>query len=367
MRRFAAVVLLSLVGRAAAGQASIDEQLQTAQLAYQKSNVEQAKNIFVNVLSSKLQLTNDQRITAYKYLGAYWANQISPTARDSASQYFLAALDYDPFTDLDRTIFVGLDEQNAFGRARAGVFRLGVQLITESKAIDPNSTKPDSSVSFRLTTTRSGRITVSIVGLTDPNKNEVIGSFPTNDGTREVSWNGTINNQRADTGFYELRVEAADNVKSGTQPLVERRRFHIEHFHEKLEQKLPPFKSVESGATDTLRSRYSPLKPYTDGAKGLVFVAGLAALLPTVASIPTGEMSTWKPHYGVGISLGAVAGFGAGWYATRHKDDRRAARENERRRNEWERFNAGVEARNQARLAKTILILRPPTAVGITG
>lgn len=78
-------------------------------------------------------------------------------------------------------------------------------------------------------------------------------------------------------------------------------------------------------------------------------------------------MSSWTPHLAVGVGLGIVAGSGAMWYATSHRDDARAAAENARRRNLRARFNAGVTARNRARLDKTILIIRPLTAAGITG
>lgn len=364
MKRLAALALLALGTRSAVAQ-SVADQLATAKEAYAKSNVELAKNIFATIIASRQQVTPEQRVTAYKYLGAYWALQSSPGARDSANSFFLAALDFDPFTDLDRTIFA-TDELSAFNRARAGIFRVGVQPV-EAKALDPTSTKPDSSrYTFRVVSTRGARMTVSVVSIADPNKKEILATMGNSDGVRDVVWNGLINNQLADTGLYRVQLDAVDNTKGGST--TEQQQFRIDHFVAQLEDTLPAFKDVNFGGTDTLRSRYSAGKPYTDGAKG-AFVAALAAALPALAFTYTQrkEMSSWSSHFGVGISLGAIAGTGAAWYATAHRDDAMAVKENERRRNARAAFNAGVRARNRARLDKTILIIRPLSSAGIAG
>jgi hypothetical protein len=365
-RTLVAVALLALGARPAAAQ-SVADPLATAKEAYAKSNVELAKNIFATIIASRQQVTPEQRVTAYKYLGAYWALQSSPGARDSANSFFLAALDFDPFTDLDRTIFAA-DEQAAFARARAGIFRVGVQPV-EPRALDPTSARPDSSrYTFRVVSTRGARMTVSVVGITDPNKKEILATMGNSDGVRDVIWNGLINNQRADTGLYQIQLEAVDNARPGSTPVVEQQRFRIDHFVAQLEDTLPAFRDVNFGGTDTLRSRYSSAKPYTDGAKG-AFVASLAAAIPyiVISSTQRKSMSGASTHLGIGISLGAIAGTGAAWYATVHRDDSRAARENERRRNARAAFNAGVRARNRARLDKTILIIRPLSSAGIAG
>jgi hypothetical protein len=212
-------------------------------------------------------------------------------------------------------------------------------------------------------------MTVAVAKLNDPtNAQEVIATMGNSEGVRDVVWNGLVNNVRADTGIYELRLEAYDNVRQSATPVVERQRFRIDHVHARLEDTLPSFRDVNLGGIDTLRSRYSSAKPYTDGAKGL-FIASLAGGLPIIAfsSAERGSMSSWKSHFGVGISLGAIAGAGAAWYANAHRDDARAARENARRRDVRTKFNAGVVARNRARLDKTILIIRPLSSAGTTG
>jgi hypothetical protein len=361
-------VLLAVAVRPAAGQSSVAEQLKNAEEAYKKSNTERAKDLFATIIASRQQVTQEQRVTAYKYLGAYWSLQSSPGAQDSAKSFFLAAIDFDPFTDLDRTIFAA-DELAAFARARAAAFKIGVQPV-EPKALDPTSTKPDSSrYTFRVVSTRPARMTATIVRLNDAtNTQEQIASMGNSDGVREVVWNGLVNNVRADTGIYEFRLDAVDSRPGGAAATTtERQRFRIDHVHARLEDTLPAFRDVNLGGVDTLRSRYSSGRPYTDGAKG-AFVAALAGGLPFIAfSGQRDNMSSWKSHVIMGVGLGAVAGFGAGWYATSHRDDARAVAENARRRNERAKFNAAVVARNRARIDKTILIIRPLTSAGITG
>ena len=364
MKRFASLALLLAAAMPATAQQSVAEQLELAKEAYEKSNTELAKNLFATIIASRQQVTPEQRVTAYKYLGAYWALQSSPGARDSANSFFLAAIDYDPFTDLDRKIFAA-DEQSAFARARAAIFKVGIQPV-EPKAIDPTSANPDSSrYTFRIVSTRAARMTVTIVNLADPSKQEVMPTIGNGEGVRDVVWNGLVNNVRADTGLYELKLEADDNVRQGTR-VTERQRFRIDHVHAKLEDTLPSFRDVNLGGTDTLRSRYSSAKPYGEGARGL-FIASIAVAIPFIAVSQRQDMSQWKSHLGLGVALGVVGGIGGYTYANKHRDDARAVAENTRRRDERARFNAGVVSRNRARLDKTILIIKPLTSAGITG
>ena len=359
MKRFAFLALFASAVSSASAQ-TIAEQLATAKDAYKNNNFEQAKALFASIIVSNRAVSTDQKVTAYTYLGAYWASQPQAGARDSAKNYFLSALDYDAFAVLDPTLF-SAEELGAFALASASTFRIGV------KPVQPKAIEPGGIYNFRIVATRTARVVVTITKLNTNNPvEEQIFQNGSVEGQREVPWGGLINNQRADTGIYELKLAAYDLKGNATVPVNETQRFRIEHVFEKLEDSLPPFKDVNQGGTDTLRSRYSAFKPFTDGGKGIL--VGLAAAgLPLVASIPTDNMSRWGSHYGIGISIGTLAGFGAGYYAMKHRDDSRAARENERRKRERAQFNAGVKARNDARLNKTILIIKPLTSAGITG
>jgi hypothetical protein len=365
IRKLLALSCLVAALAPAAGAQTIDLDLAKAQDAYEKSNVELAKQIFTTIIASRQQVTAAQKVVAYKYLGAYWALQSITGARDSANSFFIAALDYDPFTTLDVAKFAA-DEQAAFGRAKSLLFKVGVRPLA-SKALDPTSAIPDSSrYTFTLVTTHDASLTVEIVSLTDPNRKEPLANIGVNNGQRDITWNGLINTQRADTGLYEFRVTATSRILAGARPVVESQKFRVDHFHAPLEDTLPSFRDVALGGVDTLKSRYSGGRPYTDGAKG-AFIAALAFGLPRIVLSQRDNMSGWASHMGIGVSLGAIAGTGAAWYATSHRDDGRAAAENARRRNLRAQFNAGVMARNRARLDKTILIIRPLSAAGISG
>lgn len=356
MKRLLAIALLALAARPAAGQVADD--LRRAIAEYEKTNVEQAKQIFATILASRQVVTTEQRVTAYKYLGAYWALSSLPGARDSANSFFVAAIDYDPFTNLDPNVFAP-DEVNAFARARRAIFRVGIQ-PPEPKALYPTTNADSSTYTFQIVSTRPARMTATIVKLGTQNVEEVVATM-NSEGVRPVIWNGLVNNQRADTGLYEFRLDATDAERSGTTPVTERQRFRVDHLHARLEDSIPPFRDVLQGFTDTLRSRYSGARPWKDGAKGAV-IASLAGALPFIAMSQYKNMSGWQSHFGIGIALGAVAGGGAAMYATSHRDDARAVAENARRRQLRAQFNAGVAARNADRLQKTILIIRPLTS-----
>ncbi|HET9426319.1 MAG TPA: hypothetical protein VFO55_13200, partial [Gemmatimonadaceae bacterium] len=102
MRKLAVACSFLIALGPMAGAQTVDADLLRGQDAYEKSNVELARNIFSGIIASRQQVRNDQKVIAYKYLGAYWALQSTQGARDSAYSFFIAALDYDPFTDLDR-------------------------------------------------------------------------------------------------------------------------------------------------------------------------------------------------------------------------------------------------------------------------
>jgi hypothetical protein len=347
-----------LSASSAAAQTSVADQLARAIDAYRTSRVEEAKTAFASIIASRQQVTNEQRVTAYKYLGAYWALQSSPGARDSATSFFLAAIDLDPFVELDRNIFAA-DEQNAFAIAKRATPKIGIAPI-EPKSLDPSN--PDSArYIFRIVSTRQARLTATIAKLNDPaNTQEVIATIGQGEGVRDIPWNGLINNARADSGLYEFRLEAEDAARAGTVTR-ERQRFLVQHVTARLEDTIPSFRDVNLGGTDTLRSRHSSARPYGEGARG-AFIAMVAGAVPLVVLSQRKNMSQWGSHLGVGIALGAIGGIGGYTYASRNLDDARAVAENARRRDARAKFNAEVVARNRARMDKTILVIRPLTA-----
>jgi hypothetical protein len=114
------------------GRAQVADSIRKGEAAYAASNVELARSIFSQILAGKMQVSSDDRVTAYKYLGAYWALQQGRA--DSASGYFVPMLDIDPFATLDQHDFAQ-DEQNAFNKARIQIFKVGIKDIA-GKTVD---------------------------------------------------------------------------------------------------------------------------------------------------------------------------------------------------------------------------------------
>jgi hypothetical protein len=101
------------------------------------------------------------------------------------------------------------------------------------------------------------------------------------------------------------------------------------------------------------------MAPVWDFTKGLT-VAAAAIVLPTLA-LKNGDLPQGSTHVGVGLGLGIGSGAIAAWVGAKNPKNSAAVAENARRKRQRDAFNAGVRARNAARLAKTILIVRPLT------
>jgi hypothetical protein len=355
MKKVVALLALLLVSPRL-GRAQVADSIKKAEIAYAASNFELARSLFSSILAGKMQVTTEDRVTAYKYLGGYWALQ---GRADSASGYFVPMLDLDPFASLDQRDFAQ-DEQNAFNRARLQIFKIGIQPVLAKTVLNPLSTDPkDKTYTFRIASTHMASIEVTLVNLR-ADQTQGTETFPTisrNDGARDITWNGVINTQLADSGTYELRVVGTDQLKSAP-PYTATLRFKVDRVFAPLETPLPPFADVKTGGTDTLTSRLSGFVPLLDGTKGM-FVAGLAAALPFIALSERSRMSGYASHWGAGIALGLTSGTIAAWWGATHRDDTAAKDENARRVAVRARYNADVDARNKDRIAKTILIIRP--------
>ena len=158
-----AVLIGAFVASKAGAQQAVEADLQRAKDMYAASNIEGARSILTAILTGKAQVSAEQKVTAYKYLGGYWALQNKP---DSASSYFIAALDYDPFATLDPKEFAP-DEQAAFARARAKIFKIGIQPV-DAAMIDPLSPDPAKrSYTFRIVSTHMASLSVELISLTD--------------------------------------------------------------------------------------------------------------------------------------------------------------------------------------------------------
>ncbi len=341
MQRFGLAALLLAPGVGAAQQ-STGDQLRRAIDMYNNFNIEGARPILLNIISPNylLSVTPDQKVNALKYLGASYAVLEKP---DSAVSFFMAALDFDPFTSLDPREF-SATEQSAFAQAKRNIFKVAIRPIAASIV--------DSTYTFRLITTHRANLTVELIDQRDETKREILYQQD-NDGLREIRWGGLLRNgQRADSGVYELRAQGRSLLSSASAGITtDRQIFRIEHVFAPLEDTLRAFATNE-----LLIEEYNVAAPWFDLIKG----SALAAAAIAIPMLALNNDVAWKGHAVVAAGVGAAGGGIA--FQLRRKNRKIPANvaENERRRAQRNDFNAGVRSRNASRIGSTILLICPP-------
>lgn len=343
MIRRAALAVLLLAPVALPGQQSTESELRRAIQYYNSFNIEGARPILENILSPSYlrSVTPTQRVTALKYLGASYAVL---DRSGEAINYFIAALDFDPFTSLDPREF-SATEQAAFTQAKQRIFKVGIRPIS-ARIID-------STFVFRLVTTHRANLTVTLIDTRDPARREVLFQAE-NDGLREIPWNGLLRNgERADSAIYELEVRGHSMLAAGGGvPTVDRQLFRIEHAFAPLEDTLPAF-----GSDELLIEEYQQAATWLDLVKG----GALAAAAVAIPVLALNNDVPWKSHATIAATVGAASGGIAFQYRRSHRKIPANVAENERRRAQRNEFNAAVRARNAARVAQTILLICPAT------
>lgn len=345
--RRALVLSLTLLAAAAAPPRAAraqttEDNLKRAIDMYTAFNIEGARPILLNIISPNylLSVTTEQKVKAFKYLGASYAVL---DRRDSAVTFFSAAIDFDPFTDLDPREFSAA-ELAAFAEAKSKIFKVAVRPVVPQRL--------DSSFAFRLITTQRANLTVDIVKQSDTTQKEVLFQSD-NDGPRDIPWNGLLRNgQRADSTLYELRATARPPGGGGGSPIIDRQLFRIEHVFEPLEDTLPSIPR-----SDLLPEQYPASAPWLDLVKG----TSLAASAVAIPLLALDNQVKWVPHAGAAAAIGLVSGVISFSYRRGHRAIPANIRENARREEQRALFNAGVRARNQQRLARTIMLICPAT------
>ena len=342
----AAGALLTLGGRPARAQGNTDETLQRAIHLYEDLQVERALVLLRAVISpsSPFVVSGAQRVQAYKYLGAAHALL---GQRDSASVYFRAAIERDPFVDLDPQAFTGA-ERSAFEEARQKVFAVAVRPIVRTR-IDPRTEH----MPFVVLTTHLGLLHVE---LRDP-KGGVSPIFDgENDGVREVAWDGVLGDGRlAPSGHYEVAVRGESRVTGHTDST--RLFLDVEYDRPPLEDTLPAL-----GRADLLPERYPRSASAVEMAKG-IGVALTALAVPAIIggrTLGPGARGMGAAMAGIGITVGGIA---FAW-RQRHGEIAPNIAENARRKAERAADNAEIERRNTQKIAVTALIISPAAGVG---
>jgi hypothetical protein len=352
MRTARVLVLALLVPAAARAQGNTAEMLQRAIRLYENVEIEQSLVILNQIVSpaSPYVVTEAQRVTAFKYLGAALALQRGQARQDSAIRYFRAALERDPFTDLDPQSFTPVQLQ-VFGRARGATFAVGLKAVA-ADTVDPRQEV----VRFQGLSTHQAHVRVEI--RQGARLQRVIYEGE-NDGPRDVDWDGlTDDGQLLPPGRYELRLVGESRLITVPSPLRDSSRvyFDLAWAHPVLEDTL-----ADLGQQDLLPERHPRSAATTDLLRGAAVAGGALVIQSLFAS---SQLGVNRSAAGVVAVAGLSVGIGAFFYRTSHRDIPANIAENGRRRETRSAQNAEIQGRNDARLRETRLVLAPATGVG---
>ena len=348
MRRFAAwLTLLVAAPVAISAQASTAEALHQAQDLYERLEIERAVPLLRQVVSPgwAFEVTQDQRVQAYTYLGASLALL---GARDSAVLYFRSAIERDAFTDLDARQFTPA-QITLFQQARRLTFAVAARPVAPAR-LDPRTER----ATFPVVTTHSASLRVTLRPIADPNATILWNAV--NDGLREVSWNGLLaDGHVAPPGRYELGLVARSALLGRTDSA--RVYFTVAHETPPLEDTLRAL-----GPDDLLPERVQPGGGRADLVKGFAVAAGALVLSDAATN---GELG--RSGGGLAVAVAGTAGI-VGVTALLSSRHERALpaniAENARRRAARAAANADVARRNAPKLAETVLLLSPAAGVG---
>lgn len=340
-------LLLAGIGGRASAQGNTAEVLVQAHDFYEQLDIERALPLLRQVVSPSwpFEVTVDQRVEAYTYLGACLALL---GKRDSAVVYFRAALERDPFTDLDPRMFTPA-QLELFGRARRLTFAVAARGVAATR-IDPR-TEP---LTLTIVTTHAATLRVVIRPVTAAA--DVVLLDGESDGLREINWNGLLGDGRlAPAGRYELLVAGRSRLL--TRADSARVYFDLRHEPPPLEDTLPeltaaalrPERVPESAAAGNL-------------GKGLLVGAGALMISGVLANRELGGSLSEGSAIIAGTAV--VTGAAAFWQLRRRPEIPENVAANARRRAERADSNRTIMQRNAARLAATALLISPAAGIG---
>ena len=327
-------------------QGSTAELLGQAHEFYERLEVERALPLLRQIVSPNwpFEVTREQRVEAYKYLGACLT---LAGKRDSAVLFFRAAIERDPFTELDPNLFTPA-QLATFGEAQRRTFAVAVRPVASAR-VDPRTAR----VTFTIVATHAALVDVKLSAVgTGPRQSLFQGTM---DGVREITWDGLFADRRlAPQGRYALAVAGRSRL-TGTSDSA-RVYFDLRHEVAPLEDTLP---ALDRGAL--LPERISPEAARRDVAKGL----GVAAAALLIAGAANGDLGGGEREGAVVVAAtAAVTGVVAFLVGRRHGAIPQNIVANARRRAERDSANASVRGRNADRIAATVLLVSPAAGEG---
>ncbi len=347
MRRFAAVVALLLaLAPPLEAQSNTAEMLQRARHLYENLDVEQALVLLRQIISpsSPYVVSPDQRVEAYKYLGASLALQPGPAKRDSAVTYFRAAIERDPFVDLDPQSFSAA-QLAAFADARNRTFAVALRPF-RGDTLAPGGNQ----ITIVALTTHRAQLRVEVRTAAAARRVLYDGD---NDGLREVRWDGLLaDGALAPPGRYQIDAIGASRLLQLTDTITVYA--DVSHLHPPLEDTLPPL-----GPADLLPEQYPTSVATGNLLKGLGVAAG-ALLIQAV--LPSGTLGSGNALLSGGVAgAGVLTGVVSFELRQHNRNIPANIAENARRRAARETMNAAIRQRNAEKLRQTRLVIAPAT------
>ena len=316
------------------------EVLSRAVILYEELQLERAVTLFREVMSpSNAASTREERVKAMKYLGAAYALL---GQRDSAIAYYRAALERDPFTDLDAALFTA-QERKLFALARQRTFVVGVAPQADSGFIPGRGRIP-----LRFVTTRHARVQAVLRragGALDP----VVSFRWTAEGASEPPWDGLDQEgQRLAPGRYHLEVSATATTDSLRDTVA--LNLDVRYDHEPLED------TLVFDPASLLPERQPPSVARSRLATGLA-AGAIAFAVPS--AIGHGELAGTRKH--ATLMAGVTAGGGIAAFVLLRRESAIPANvlENARRREEHARRNREIRERNETRMREARMIIAP--------
>lgn len=331
------VLLWALTDRAAA-QDSTAAALQRGRDLYERLELERALPLFRQVVSPgwTFEVSGAQRVEANLYLGSV---HMLLGARDSAVAYYRAALERDPFADLDPSRFTP-SQLDAFRTARRAVFAVGVRPVAATR-LDPRTGR----LTFTIVATHTSIVRCEIrLGPQATAFPLFVGEIQ---GLREIEWDGVLpSGQLAPSGRYAFVLLA----RSGPQ-----RRADSSSAYFDVQQEFSP---LEDTLADLHGRELLPEHYPTSGSdlvKGVGVAAGAWFLAGVASNRDLGRSNGMA-------TVVATAGLAAGvtsFFTRRGRSRPENVVANRLRRAERAAANAQIQRRNADRLAQTVLIITP--------
>jgi len=348
VRRLGILLLLCGAGPTAArAQDSTSVILQQARDLYERLELERAVPLLRQILSSgwTSDITTRQRVDANLYLGAALSLLGS---QDSARVHFRAALERDPFSDLDPSRFTPAQIQ-VFQEARRTVFAVAVRPLVPL-TLDPKSGR----MTFTIVATQE---TAVLCELRSGGAAFTLFAGDLQGGMlRDIDWNGLLaGGQLAPAGRYTFVVVGESRVLAGGRRDSAVAFFDVQQDAPALEDTL-----AELSAREMLPERYPRSATTGDVLKGIGVAAGAFFVAGVVSNEKLGHNAAMPAATAaVGLSVGV-----ASFLSKRGRDLPANVAANARRRSERDATNAQIRRRNAERIAQTVLRITPAAGVG---